>query len=270
MLQLINICKRSGSEAVSAGLRLDNLNLELPPQSFTVITGSARAGKTTLINLISGKLLPDSGKIFFNGMEVTNRNESSRAGYIGHVYPNPAVGTIAELTVLDNMLLATRRTMAAKLRIAVTRAELNNIVAMLEQVDMGLREQLYCPVRKLGNGQRQALSLLMATSANRKLLLLDDHTAALSSLEAEIILRLTMDIIEKKHLTTVMISRSLPLALRFGQRLLLMHNGRIITDAGGVHKKRLRSEDLYAMLLEQRRLESIDANTASMLENYYI
>lgn len=270
MLELNNITKKFSQEAQFTKTTLTNISLTIQPQSFTVITGTGKSGKTTLLNLISGELQPNRGTIYLNAMDITKMPECRRARLIGHVFTSPAFGTIPELTVMENMLLAKHRGWLSKNTLSSRDFLHHKITEELKMVDMDLISMQNRPVRELSNGQRQALALLMATAGNQKFLLLDDHTAGLEALEEEIIIRLTIEIIASKHLTAIMTTNSLHLAVRLGDRLLMMHNGRIIFDAGGIHKKKVRSEDLINLLQEERRLETIDENTASMLEKKYI
>jgi len=270
MLELINITKKFSQEAAFVCTAVDNVSVTFAPQSFTVITGSGRSGKTTLRNLISGRLLADSGSVFFNGMDLTSKPEYRRAAYIGQMYSDPTMGTIAELTVKENLLLSMRRGLFSQFKLRLSRSESHDIISMLEYADAGLLPLMNRPAGELSGGQRQILTLLMATCRRQRLLLLDDPTSMLSAPDSEIVTRMIANVIEKKQLTAILITRSLQLAIRLGQRLLLMHNGRVILDAGGMQKKKLHSDDLYSRLQEELRLESIDVNTTSMLEKTYI
>ena len=270
MLQLVEVGKKFTPESLCIGITIESLSLSFPPESFTMIAGSGRSGKTTLRQLINGSLPPDTGRIYLDGQDITDWPENRRARYIGQVFANPAQGTIPELTVMENLRLARRYHWYSGWRCHGSRPEKLELSRELELAGLDLVSRKDRPVAELSSGRRQLLSLLMAADAGRRLLLLDDHTAMLDPLEAEAVLRLTLDLIARHRLTAIMTTASLAQAIRLGNRLLLMHHGRVILDSSGIQKKKLHSENLLERLQEERRLDCVDINVAAVLEKNYI
>jgi len=223
---------------------LDSVNLVASAEDFITIIGSNGAGKSTLLNTISGTFLPDDGHVWLAGEDITAKPEYVRARAIGRVFQDPRAGTAPSMTIEENMAMALLRCKPRRLRRGVTKRRRNLISEQLAPLEMGLEKRLNTEVSKLSGGQRQALSLLMATVAEPKLLLLDEHTAALDPKVAETIMNLTGAIVQDKNLTTLMVTHNMELALRWGNRLLMMHKGKIVLDVEREEKDTLTVPDL--------------------------
>ena len=211
-----------------------------------VIAGPNGAGKSTMLNAIAGVWPVDCGKIIIDGVDVTRLGEHQRAAYIGRVFQDPMTGTAATMQIEENLALAARRGKPRTLRIGITKAEREQYRELLKSLDLGLENRLTARVGLLSGGQRQALTLLMATMNKPKLLLLDEHTAALDPKTALKVLTLSAKIVEENHLTTMMITHNMKDAIKYGNRLIMMHEGHIIYDVSGEEKKNLQVSDLLA------------------------
>lgn len=247
MLELINVSKTFNPGTVNAKLALNGLNLTLEDGDFVTIIGGNGAGKSTMLNAISGAWKPDEGSIIIDGVDVTSMPEFKRAKFLGRVFQDPMMGTAANMWLEENLSLANRRGKSRTLRWALTSKERDKYREMLEQLDLGLENRLTTRVGLLSGGQRQAVTLLMATMNRPKLLLLDEHTAALDPKTAAKVLELTDKFIESENLTAMMITHNMKDAIAHGNRLIMMNAGRIIFDVSGEEKKNLTVE----MLLEQ-------------------
>lgn len=234
---------RGGVNEVRA---LDQVDLNLAKGEFVTLIGSNGAGKSTLLNGVAGVHLPDAGAIFIGDRNVTQWPEHRRAAYIGRVFQDPLVGTCASLSIEQNMALALRRGRRRGLRIGVKRRERNFFKDQLQILGLGLEDRLKASVGLLSGGQRQALTMIMATLIEPEVLLLDEHTAALDPKTARQILELTGQIVGAKHLTTMMVTHNMAQALAYGNRLMMLHQGRIILDVSGEEKKNLSVDDLLA------------------------
>lgn len=246
MLQLDGVSKTFFPGTVNARRALDTIDLALAPSEFVTVIGSNGAGKSTLLNVVSGSIRADSGTVTIGGRNVTRLNDFTRARYIGRVFQNPAAGTAPHMTIEENLAMAFERGQRRLLRKGVTRkkrADFRDHLAVLEQ---GLEDRLKDWVGLLSGGQRQSLSLLMATFSEPDILLLDEHTAALDPQRAELVTRLTGELVEKQKLTTLMVTHNMEHALRLGTRLIMMHGGRIILDVSGERKQQMRVPDLLA------------------------
>ncbi|MBR2902005.1 MAG: ABC transporter ATP-binding protein [Clostridia bacterium] len=247
MLELRNISKTFFPGTVNEKLALDNLNLTLNDGDFVTVIGGNGAGKSTMLNIIAGVFAPDEGQILIDGKDVTNMPEHRRASFLGRVFQDPMMGTAANMQLEENLSLAYRRGKRRTLRWAITKAERQEYKEMLQELDLGLEARLTTRVGLLSGGQRQAVTLLMATMNKPELLLLDEHTAALDPKTADKVLSLTDKFVSEDNLTTLMITHNMKDAIAHGNRLIMMNAGRIIFDVSGEEKKKLTVE----MLLEQ-------------------
>ena len=246
MLEVINASKTFAKGTPNEHKALDHLNLSLKQGEFVTILGSNGAGKSTLFNAICGNFLLDEGSVILDGKNISYLPEHQRSASIGRLFQDPMKGTAPNLTIEENLALAARRGKHRTLRIGITKAEREQYRELLKTLDLGLEDRLTARVGLLSGGQRQALTLLMATMNNPKLLLLDEHTAALDPKTALKVLTLSARIVEENHLTTMMITHNMKDAIKYGNRLIMMHEGHIIYDVAGEEKKNLQVSDLLA------------------------
>ena len=247
MLDLIDIRKTFNAKTVNEKVALNGVNLHLEDGDFVTVIGGNGAGKSTILNAIAGVWPVDEGRIIIDGTDVTNLSEHRRANLLGRVFQDPMTGTAATMQIEENLALAARRGQKRTLRAGITKAEREGYREKLKTLGLGLEDRMTTKVGLLSGGQRQALTLLMATLKKPKLLLLDEHTAALDPRTAEKVLQLSRQIIEENHLMTMMVTHNMRDAIAYGNRLIMMHEGRIILDISGEEKKHLTVE----MLLEQ-------------------
>jgi putative ABC transport system ATP-binding protein len=239
MIKLNNVSKVFFPHTPNEVLALNNINLHIKPGDFITVIGSNGAGKTTLLKVISGAETVNEGRLTLAGKDITACPEHERAADIGRIDQNPLAGTAAEMTIEENLALAFLRGKKRGLGQAVNESRRQCFRQALAETRLGLEKRLQAPVGTLSGGQRQALALVMATLALPKLLLLDEHTAALDPQAARQIMALTAHLVQTKNLTTVMITHNMEHALRFGNRLIMMHRGRIILDLAGEEKAQL-------------------------------
>ena len=244
MLDVKNIYKTFNAGTVNQKTALNGASLHLAPGDFVTVIGGNGAGKSTLLNAVAGTWLVDEGSITIDGIDVTHLPEHKRAKYIGRVFQDPMMGTAATMQIEENLALALRRGKPRTLKIGITNKEREDYKEMLKILDLGLEERLTSKVGLLSGGQRQALTLLMATLVKPKLLLLDEHTAALDPKTASKVLDATQKIVERDNLTTLMITHNMRDAITYGNRLVMMHEGRIVVDVSGEEKKHLTVEQL--------------------------
>ena len=244
MLDVKNIYKTFNAGTVNQKTALNGASLHLAPGDFVTVIGGNGAGKSTLLNAVAGTWLVDEGSITIDGIDVTHLPEHKRAQYIGRVFQDPMMGTAATMQIEENLALALRRGKPRTLKIGITNKEREDYKEMLKILDLGLEERLTSKVGLLSGGQRQALTLLMATLVKPKLLLLDEHTAALDPKTASKVLDATQKIVERDNLTTLMITHNMRDAITYGNRLVMMHEGRIVVDVSGEEKKHLTVEQL--------------------------
>ncbi len=237
---LVKRFARGGTEKVA----LAGINLTLKPGEFVTVIGSNGAGKSTLLNAIAGVFAVDAGRIILDNRNITNRPEHWRASSIGRVFQNPATGTAANMTIEENLSLAVSKDVRRGLGRGITARQRKLFREKLRLLDLGLENRLTEKVGLLSGGQRQALTLLMATIIRPKLLLLDEHTAALDPKTAAQILELTAELVRDSKLTTLMITHNLEQALRFGNRTVMMHEGQIILDLSGPKRDVMEVQDL--------------------------
>ena len=246
MLDVKNIRKTFNPGTVNEKTALDGVSLTLNDGDFVTVIGGNGAGKSTLLNAVAGVWPVDSGSISIGGTDVTRLPEHKRAKYIGRVFQDPMMGTAATMQIEENMALAARRGRARTLRPGITRDERERYRETLKILDLGLEDRLTSKVGLLSGGQRQALTLLMATLRKPDLLLLDEHTAALDPKTAAKVLEATERIVQKDQLTTLMITHNMRDAIVHGNRLIMMYEGRIALDIAGEDKKKLTVEQLLA------------------------
>ena len=239
MLEEQNIYKTFNPATVNQKTALNGVSLHLAPGDFVTVIGGNGAGKSTLLNAVAGVWKVDSGKIAIDGVDLTHMPEHKRAKYIGRVFQDPMMGTAATMQIEENLALAARRGKARTLRSGITKAEREEYIERLKILDLGLEERLTSKVGLLSGGQRQALTLLMASLQKPKLLLLDEHTAALDPKTAAKVLDATEKIVPRDNLTTLMITHNMKDAIVHGNRLIMMYNGRIVIDVAGEEKKKL-------------------------------
>ena len=244
MLDIQNVTKVFNPGTVNEKLALDGINLHLKEGDFVTVIGGNGAGKSTMLNMVAGVYPVDGGRILIGGVDVTALPEYKRAKYLGRVFQDPMTGTAATMQIDENLALAARRGMARTLKPGITAKERAGYREFLKTLDLGLEDRLTSKVGLLSGGQRQALTLLMATLKKPKLLLLDEHTAALDPKTAKKVLDITEDIVAKDNLTTLMITHNMADALRVGNRLIMMAGGKIIFDVSGEEKKKLTTADL--------------------------
>lgn len=246
MLELRGVTKRFFPGTVNERTALDSVSLHLQEGDFVTIIGSNGAGKSTLLNVVAGRFPTDEGAILIDGRDVSRMPEHRRARRVARVFQDPMAGTAPHLTIEENLSIAFDRMNSRGLRMAVTRRKREDYREALAQLDLGLEDRLSMRVGMLSGGQRQALSLLMAAHTRPSILLLDEHTAALDPQRAELVTRLTTKIVEDQKLTTLMVTHNMAQALEVGNRLIMMHEGRIILEVGAAEKARLTPADLLA------------------------
>ena len=244
MLKLFNVSKTFNRGTITEKVALKNINLEIDDGDFITVIGGNGAGKSTLLNLIAGIHFTDTGSLFLDGMDLTGMPEYVRAKYLGRVFQDPMMGTAANMQIEENLALAMRRGKRRTLSWGVQPAERALYREKLALLGLGLEKRMTSKVGLLSGGQRQALTLLMATLQKPKLLLLDEHTAALDPKTAKKVLDLTETFVTDGGLTTFMVTHNMKDAIRCGNRLIMMSEGRIIYDVRGDEKKNLRVEDL--------------------------
>lgn len=244
MLEIKNVTKVFNPGTVNEKLALDNFSMTLEDGDFVTVIGGNGAGKSTMMNAIAGVWPVDAGQILIDGEDVTKLSEHKRARYLGRVFQDPMTGTAATMGIEENLALAKRRGHARSIRPGITKKEREFYKEKLAILGLGLEERLTTKVGLLSGGQRQALTLLMASLQKPKLLLLDEHTAALDPKTAAKVLETTEYIVNKDHLTTLMITHNMKDAIAHGNRLIMMMDGRIILDIRGEEKKKLTVEEL--------------------------
>ncbi|RJN32815.1 ABC transporter ATP-binding protein [Nesterenkonia natronophila] len=246
MLNVTDVYKTFFPGTVNERKALVNVNLTLAPGDFVTVIGSNGAGKSTVLNTVAGRISQDEGVVSLDGRDVSKLKEHQRAAQVGRVFQDPMAGTSPNLTIEENLSLADKRGQARGLGFGVTRAKRERFAEALTVLELGLESRLKTKVGLLSGGQRQALSLLMATFSQPKILLLDEHTAALDPQRAELVTRLTRKVVEEQGLTTLMVTHNMAQALEVGNRLIMMHEGRIILDVSEEEKSKLAPGDLLA------------------------
>ena len=247
MLTLKNIHKTFNPGTITEKKALCGIDLHLAPGDFVTIIGGNGAGKSTLLNLIAGVYTCDEGQILLDNIDVTHQKEHVRAKFLGRVFQDPMMGTAANMEIEENLAMSYRRGKRRTLEWGIKNEERQLYREKLATLDLGLEDRLHSKVGLLSGGQRQALTLLMATLQKPKLLLLDEHTAALDPKTAKKVLDLTEEIVSKEKLTTFMVTHNMKDAIRYGNRLIMMSVGRIVVDVSGEEKKNLTIEQLLGL-----------------------
>lgn len=247
MIELNNINKTYGKGTVNEQTLFDNFNLTIKDNDFISVIGSNGSGKTSMLNIICGSIPFDSGEIVINGTNVGKMREYQRYRKIGRVYQNPALGTCPAMTILENMAMADNKGKIFGLTAGTSKKRIGDYKELLSTLNLGLENKLNVPVGQLSGGQRQAMALLMTSMSPIDFLILDEHTAALDPKTAEIIMELTDKIVKEKKLTTIMVTHNLLFSLKYGNRLIMMHEGEAILDISGEDKKNASTDDLLAL-----------------------
>lgn len=264
MLKIENMSKVFNPKTINENRVFDDFSLEVDKGDFVTIIGSNGAGKSTLLNIIAGSISEDSGRILINNEEVSNKPEYARAKSIGRVFQNPSVGVSPNMTILENMSLADNKGKRFGLTSGVNKKKIDEYKEMLKRVDLGLEDKLFNKVQLLSGGQRQALTLMMAVMSNPKLLLLDEHTAALDPKTSEKIMDITKKIVKEKGITTLMVTHNLKHAVETGNRLFMMHRGVVVIDVKGKEKAELDTTDKLMALFEKLNVRD-DLSDRSLL-----
>ena len=246
MLEIKNVHKTFNPGTINEKKALKGVDLTLNEGDFVTVIGGNGAGKSTMLNMIAGVYPVDCGTIKIDGIDVTKLPEYKRAAYIGRVFQDPMTGTAADMQIDENLAIAARRGQKRGLKLGVGRKEREEYTKLLADLDLGLESRLTSKVGLLSGGQRQAITLIMATLKKPKLLLLDEHTAALDPKTAKKVLELTEKIVSKNNLTTIMITHNMKDAIAIGNRLIMMNDGKVIYDVSGEEKKKLTTADLLA------------------------
>ena len=258
MLELKNICKTFNPGTINAKVALNHLNLTLKDGDFCTVIGGNGAGKSTMLNAVAGVFTVDSGSIVIDGQDVTRLPEHKRASLLGRVFQDPMMGTAPTMQIEENLALAARRGQRRGLKWGITAVERADYKELLRSLDLGLEDRMTAKVGLLSGGQRQALTLLMAALKRPKLLLLDEHTAALDPKTAAKVLTLSDQIVEENGLTTLMITHNMKDAIQHGNRLIMMDAGRVVVDISGEEKKKLTVPDLLALFSRASGSEEAD------------
>ena len=250
MLKITNLQKTFNPGTVNAKVALDGLNLHIKEGDFVTVIGGNGAGKSTLQNAIAGVWKPDYGTIEIDGVDVTNMPEHKRASFLGRVFQDPMKGTAPDMEIAENLAIASKRGIRRRFVRGVRRSDRQYFKELLKTLDLGLEDRLSTKVGLLSGGQRQAVTLLMASMNKPKLLLLDEHTAALDPKTAAKVLEITDKIVTENNLTTLMITHNMKDAIAHGNRLIMLQEGRVIVDVEGEEKKKLTVEDLLKLFAQ--------------------
>jgi putative ABC transport system ATP-binding protein len=270
MLEMRSVTKVFNPRTPNEVRAIEGVDLTLEEGAFVAIIGTNGSGKSTLLNAVAGTFLVDSGAISLDGTDITAWSEHRRARLMGRVFQNPFSGTSPNLTIAENLVMAARRGLPRGMSWALNKKAKDELRARVRQLNMGLEDRLDNIIGSLSGGQRQALTLLMATWLKPRLLLLDEHTAALDPKSADQVIALTDAVVTRNRLTTLMVTHSMHQAANLGDQLIMMHRGRIIQEFRGTEKKRIRVDDLLARFEEVRRADQLDEIAAEMLERTYI
>jgi putative ABC transport system ATP-binding protein len=270
MLALDRLHKTFNPGTQNAVAALRGVSLTIAEGSFVVVIGTNGSGKSTLLNAVAGSFFVDSGSLRLGERDITRWPEHRRAALIGRVFQNPFTGTAPQLSIAENLALADRRGRRRGLRLALNRATRAHLRDRVFQMGLGMEDRLDDAIGTLSGGQRQSLTLLMATLQRPDLLLLDEHTAALDPKSAEQVIRLTDEIVRREKLTTLMVTHSMHQAANLGDRLIMMVRGRVFHDFQGDEKRRLTPEALLRRFDEVRRREQLDESAAGQLQALYV
>lgn len=244
MLQIDNISKVFNAGTVDENRLFENFSLTIEDGEFVAVVGSNGSGKTTLLNMVCGTMRPDSGRVLFNGTDITSMPEFKRSRRIGRVLQDPKMGTCGNLTILENLALADNKNKPFSLGRAVSKQREDYYKTLLESCNMGLENRLGVLAGSLSGGQRQALALIIATMTDIDLLILDEHTAALDPKSSETLMQITQRVLDEKKVTTLMVTHNLRFAVEYGTRLIMMHSGEAVMDIVGEAKQKLVIDDI--------------------------
>jgi putative ABC transport system ATP-binding protein len=270
MLKLSNLCKTFNAGTVNEVMSLQNVSLSIEDGSFVCVLGTNGSGKSTLLNAVAGTFFTDAGTIILNDVNITKWPEHKRASQIGRVFQNPFSGTAPSMSIAENLSLAAKRGKKRGLGWGLPSSVVRELKSRVKSLNMGLEERLDTPIGKLSGGQRQALTLLMSSWIKPDLLLLDEHTAALDPKTASKVIELTEKIVTEGQLTTLMVTHSMQQAVNLGDRIIMMHQGKIIYDFKEDEKRRLKVQDLLSLFDELRRKDQIDPGVAELLISSYV
>lgn len=245
MIELQSIYKSYNKGSANENQLLSDFNLTVKQNEFTLIVGSNGSGKTTLLNLLAGNIFPDNGKIILNGNDITGLKDYQRSKWIARIFQDPLAGTAPELTILENFRLASLRTHSKSLKLGIDQSFRDSIRSKVAGLGLGLEDKLDQKIGLLSGGQRQALTLLMATSDETHLLLLDEPVAALDPKTSTVIMKLADELISKSKLTAIMVTHSMRDVMEYGDRLIMLKNGKIDRDLSGTTKKNIQLNELY-------------------------
>lgn len=250
MLKIQELHKVFNENTINENKVFDGFSLEVEKGEFISIIGSNGAGKSTLLNIISGNIQLDSGEISIDDLDISNKDEYKRSKIIGRVFQNPSLGIAPNMTILENIALADNKGKKYGLSFGISKKRVPYYKDLLKELNLGLEDKLYTKVSLLSGGQRQALTLLMATMSNPKLLLLDEHTAALDPKTSVKIMDITENIVRDTKITTLMITHNLKQAIKTGNRLIMMHQGEVVIDVKGKEKEELTTQKLMKLFEE--------------------
>ncbi len=269
MLGLRNIQKRFNAGTINEIHALRDVSLQIEDGEFVTVIGTNGSGKSTLLNVVAGTILPDAGTVTLASTDVTRRRDFERAKFMARVFQNPFLGTAADMTIAENLLLALLRGERRYVRIGLNAKRMALFAERVRELEMQLETRLNTLIGTLSGGQRQAVSLLMAVIREPKLLLLDEHTAALDPKSAAQVIRLTKIFVERGRLTTLMVTHSMQQALELGDRTIMMYQGRIIDDISKAEKDRLTVDDLLQKFADLRKREKLTAEMIEQLRREY-
>lgn len=247
MLRLENISKTFNRGSINEQSVFENFSIDIKDNDFITIIGSNGAGKSTLLNIISGKIKVDSGRIVLNGYDITEEREYEKCKIISRIFQDPSMGTNPSMTIYENLSMAKNKGKKFGLGFLVDKGDEENFKEILKVLHLGLEDKLHTPVSQLSGGQRQSLALIMAVLGDPKLLLLDEHTAALDPKTSEIVMDTTERIIKEKGLTTLMITHNIDQAIKYGNRLIMLHRGNIVIDISGNMKSSMTKKELLSL-----------------------
>lgn len=270
MLKIHDIAKTFHPGTANEVRALQGVDLTIDDGSFVIVIGTNGSGKSTLLNAVAGSFIVDRGRIELGGRDVTRWPEHRRAQLIGRVFQNPFAGTAPAMTVAENLAMAGKRGLVRGLGRALSWSLKAKFHDDIRQMGLGLEGRLDNAIGSLSGGQRQSITLLMATLRKPELLLLDEHTAALDPKSADQVIRLTDEVVRRGRLTTLMVTHSMHQAAHLGDRLIMMVRGRVLHDIRGIEKQRLTPEDLLARFEDVRRAELLDETAAEMLRRQYV